>query len=474
MRRCKILCTLGPSSSEPAMIEALVRAGMDAVRLNFSHGTAEEHRAVLQQVRGIADRLAVPLPVVQDLQGPKIRVGDLGAGGRELAAGEEVALSVAEGQAMPGEIPVSYRQLPHDVRPGDPILLDDGLLQLVVLQVADAERIRCRVAVGGRLESHKGINLPGVPLSTPSLTDKDRRDLQAGLEMGVDWVALSFVRRAEDVLELRQLLRNAGSSAQILAKIEKPEALEGLPAILAAADGIIVARGDLGVELPPQRVPLAQLHMVQDANAAGKLVVVATQMLDSMMRNPRPTRAEVSDVAGAVMQGADATMLSGETAVGSYPVEAVRMMAAIIEEVEAGSRRFGPQGEPALIPGIALSASAIGRAAVQVAADLDAACIATFTGSGRTAYLVSDYRPRQPILAFTPRPEVYRRLGLVWGVSPVLDGSGELDLAAAARLAEEKATRLSLVRPGERMVLTLSQPAGFEQQTNLLWVHEVR
>ncbi|MBM4320946.1 MAG: pyruvate kinase, partial [Deltaproteobacteria bacterium] len=353
MRRCKILCTLGPSSSDDPTLQAMVEAGMDAVRLNFSHGTIEQHRRALALVRRIAEQTGRPLPVVQDLQGPKIRVGDLGPPGVELVAGEELLLTVAEQPGEEAAIPVSYAALPQDVRPGDPLLLDDGLLQLEVREVVDERRVRCRVVIGGHLSSHKGINLPGVPLSTPALTEKDHRDLQAGLAMGVDWVALSFVRRAEDVLELRRTVARAGARTQILAKIEKPEALPQLPAILDAADGILVARGDLGVEVPPQRVPLLQLHMVHDANAKGKLVVIATQMLDSMIRNVRPTRAEVTDVATAVMQGADATMLSGETATGAHPVEAVRMMAAIIEEVEAGQRSFGPQVEPALIPGIA-------------------------------------------------------------------------------------------------------------------------
>ena len=472
MRRAKILCTLGPSSTAPEVLRELVAAGMDAVRLNFSHGTADDHRAALALVRTIAREAEVPLPVLQDLQGPKIRVGRLPDEGLLLREGEDVTVHPGELPQHPGDIPISYDALPRDARPGDSLLLDDGLMRLEVL-ATDGARIRCRVRTGGRLLSRKGVNLPGVALSTSSLTEKDRRDLAVGLEIGVDLVALSFVRQAEDVRELRRLIREAGATTPIIAKIEKPEAVENLSAILEEADGVMVARGDLGVELPPPRVPLLQKRMVEEANAAGKLVIIATQMLDSMIRHPRPTRAEVSDVAPAVMQGADATMLSGETAVGAYPIEAVRMMAAIVEEVEAGQAAFPVPQDPAMIPGHTPSASAVGRAAVRAARDLDAACLAVFSGSGRTAALVSDYRPRCPVLAFTPQPEVYRRMGLLWGVTPVLVDGAQPSPEAALALARGKATELGIARRGGRLILTMGRPTGPGRQTNLMWVQEL-
>ncbi len=473
MKRSKILCTIGPASANHDTLVSMVDAGMDAVRLNFSHGTWDDHRRAVELVRRVAAETGRPLPVLQDLQGPKIRVGTLPAEGVELVQGSTVVLVPGDTLGTGGEIPVTYEALARELGRGHRVLMDDGLLELEVTEVS-GERVVCRVITGGRLTSHKGVNMPAAGLSVPSLTPKDRRDLEAGLDMGVDMVALSFVRSPADVLELRRVMEGLGAGdTPIIAKIEKPQAVEHLPGIIEVAEGIMVARGDLGVELPPQRVPLLQRHMVQDANAAGKLVIIATQMLDSMVHNPRPTRAEVTDVATAVMQGTDATMLSNETAVGAYPVEAVRMMATIIEEVEGGLREFEAPPEPALIQGIARCASVVGRAAVQAATDVDAACIAVFTGSGRTASLVSDYRPSQPILAFTPRVEVYRRMGLLWGVIPVLVDDRPMDLDRARALARERALELPGVEPGASMVMTLSQPLGFDRQTNLLWMQQI-
>jgi len=475
MRRSKILCTVGPASSDPRVLEQMVEAGMDAARLNFSHGTPEGHRRMVATLRSVAARTGRPLPILQDLQGPKIRVGELGPEGRQLTKGAEVLLAPAGPGSPPtgAAIPIGYERLAQDLAPGDAILMDDGLLQLEVLARDPSGQLRCGVVVGGHLKSRKGVNLPGAKLSVPSLTPKDRRDVVTGVELGVDLVALSFVRSASDVVELRGLLAQHGADTPIIAKIEKPEAIEHQDAILAASEGLMVARGDLGVELRPERVPLLQRHMVEDANAAGKLVIIATQMLDSMARNPRPTRAEVTDVATAVMQGADATMLSNETAVGAYPVEAVAMMAAIVKEVEGGMRSFEVPDEPALIPGLARSASAIGRAAVQASRDLAVAALAVFTGSGRTAALVSDYRPQQPILALTTSPEAYRRMGLLWGVVPVLLERGFDTTEQAAEVARAQARRRGLATDGDQVVLTLGQPSGPTQQTNLLWVVSV-
>ncbi|MDY0061079.1 MAG: pyruvate kinase [Myxococcota bacterium] len=469
MRRSKILCTLGPATADRETLRALVAAGLDAVRLNFSHGTIEEHARTVALVREVAAEAGVPLPVLQDLQGPKIRVGDLGEDGRELVVDEELLVAGTKAEAPAGALVITYPPLTREVGIGASLLLDDGLLRLEVIGRESPSLIRCRVVVGGHLASRKGVNLPGVPISAPALTPKDEVDLEAGLRMGVDWVALSFVRSAEDIRRLQERVHRAGAHTGIVAKIEKPEAVERLGEILELVDGIMVARGDLGVELSPQRVPLLQHRMVREANAAGKLVIVATQMLDSMVRNPRPTRAEVSDVAWAVMQGADATMLSNETAIGQYPVETVRMMAAIVDEVETHQEE-GPTVSGAYIPDAGGPTSAMARAAVSAATDLAARAIVCFTGSGRTATLVSDYRPRQPVLALTPRPETYRRLGLCWGVTPVLVPDGPLDPGRALALARQTVAERGLAAPGDALVLTLSHPAGFDQHTNLVWV----
>jgi len=477
MRRSKILCTIGPATAARETLEELVAAGMDAVRLNFSHGDHAGHRATFERVRAVASASGRPLPVLQDLQGPRIRVGEPVGGALDLTTGAEVIVRAGATPRAAGELPVTYERLAAELRAGDTVLLDDGLIRLTVLapepDAPDGPRLRCRVVTGGRVLRHKGVNLPDAQLSAPALSDKDREDVALGAELGVDLVALSFVRRAQDVLELRELLRSHGSDARVVAKIERPEALAHIPEILAAADGIMVARGDLGVELPPQRVPLVQRHLVADANAAGKLVIIATQMLDSMIRNPRPTRAEVQDVATAVMQGSDALMLSGETAAGQHPIAAVRMMADIVAEVEHGLRSFERPPEPALIPGMGTRASAIGRAAVRVAEDVDAASIVVFTASGRTAALVSDYRPPQPIVAVTHREDVWRQMGLLWGVRPVLAPAQPTTLDDAARVARERALSCRCARPGDRVIVALGHPGGPDARTNLLWVLEI-
>jgi pyruvate kinase len=477
MRRSKILCTVGPASATSETLERMVAAGMDAVRLNFSHGDHDGHRAMIERVRAVAAARGRPLPILQDLQGPRIRVGEPDGGALELVRDAEVVVRAGATPLAPDELPITYDRLAAELEPGGTILIDDGLIRLTVLEAApdapDGPRLRCRVVTGGRVGRHKGVNLPGARLSAPALSDKDRADVALGVALGVDLVALSFVRCAQDVVELRELLRAHGSDAQVVAKIERPEALEQIPAILAVADGVMVARGDLGVELPPQRVPLVQRHLVEDANAAGKLVIIATQMLDSMIRNPRPTRAEVQDVATAVMQGSDALMLSGETAAGQYPVAAVQMMADILSEVEDGLRAFEHPPEPALIPGMGRPASAIGRAAVRVANDVDAGCITVFTASGRTAALVSDYRPRQPIVALTHRADVWRRMGLLWGVVPVLMPRQPQSLDEAAHAAREHSLACGCARPGECVVVALGRPGGPDAHTNLLWALDV-
>ena len=334
MRRTKIVATIGPASRSPEMLERLIQAGVNVFRLNFSHGTHEEHFEVIRAARDIAARLHRPVALLQDLSGPKIRTGKVAGNGVELVKGARLAITTDTSIEGTAElISTTYEPLPRDVKAGDSILLDDGNLELRVVGVSDG-RVLCEVVDGGMLRSHKGMNLPGVALSTPALTEKDRRDLQFGVQHQVDYVAMSFVRRAEDVLEAKALIRSMGEAIPVIAKIEKPEAVDNLESILAATDGVMVARGDLGVELGTEDVPIVQKRIIAMANAAGKVVITATQMLESMIENPRPTRAEASDVANAILDGTDAVMLSGESAVGKYPVETVETMARIADYTE--------------------------------------------------------------------------------------------------------------------------------------------
>ncbi|HLI27314.1 MAG TPA: pyruvate kinase [Chloroflexota bacterium] len=418
--RTKIVATLGPATSTPERIGALIDAGVDVFRLNFSHGTPAEHAAVYQAVREQAAARDAPVAVLQDLQGPKIRVGPLAHGGPlVLREGTTVTLTTRPGVVgHDAVIPVTYEALARDVRRGDRILLDDGLLELRVESV-QAPDVTTTVVVGGELWPHKGVNLPGVPLSTPALTPKDREDLRRGLQLGVDYVALSFVRRADDVLLARQYLADlqarepavARRAVPLIAKLEKPEAIEHLDAILGVADGVMVARGDLAVELSAEEVPPLQKRIIHQANVHGKPVITATQMLQSMVEHPRPTRAEASDVANAVLDGSDAVMLSAETAVGRYPVEAVRAMARIAAAAEAlpPPPRPGPPAQTA-------RSHAVVRAACALASAVGARALVVFTRSGYTAQLASQCRPALPIFAFTGDAAVRRRLALWWGV----------------------------------------------------------
>ncbi len=413
-RRTKIVATLGPASSAPEQIEALLRAGVDVVRLNFSHGTHAEHAELHARVRASAEALGRPVAIMQDLQGPKIRVGALEHGQPiTLVDGAELTITAEPGVAgRPELVSTTYTDLPRDVRPGDRILLDDGLLELRVVS-AEPPLVRTVVVHGGQLGEHKGINLPGVPVSAPALTDKDREDLAFGLRLGVDYVALSFVRRAEEVTEARELIRKLDADVPLVAKLEKPEAIEHLDGIIGAADAVMVARGDLAVELSPEEVPPLQKLIIRKANAAGKPVITATQMLQSMIDQPRPTRAEASDVANAVFDGSDAVMLSGETAVGKHPVQAVEEMARIALAAEAVE-----VARPVRAPSRSRT-QALVRAACMLAAEVAARAMVVYTRSGHTARLVSEARPPMPIYAFTATVEVRRRLALYWGVEPL-------------------------------------------------------
>jgi pyruvate kinase len=469
-RRTKIVCTLGPSSDSLPRIEALLAAGMNVARLNFSHGTREEHAARILRVREAARRAGRAVAILQDLTGPRIRIGDVEGGRVRLVAGATVRLTNRELLGTAERLPTSYRDLPRAARRGDAILLDDGLIGLRVESV-EGDEVVCRIEQGGLLGSHKGMNLPGVEMATPSLTAKDADDVRFGLTHGVDLIALSFVRRAGDVEALRSLVAEAGASAPVIAKLEKPQALENLDEILAASDGVMIARGDLGVETPPERVPILQKEIIERANAAKKLVIVATQMLNSMTEHPRPTRAETSDVSNAILDGTDAVMLSSETASGKYPVEAVEVMDRIIRTAEAYQLERGLLGAHPVEKHLTFT-DAICDAACFAARETDARLIACFTQSGRTAAVLSKYRPPITIVTFSPFESARNAMAALWGVEPhVMEIPDNID-----RLIERLERRLleeGLARDGDTVVIVCGAPLDVPGRTNLLKLHTV-
>ncbi len=472
MPRAKIVCTLGPSSSTPLRIGELIDAGMNIARLNFSHGTHEDHAKMLAIVRSEAEKRNKAVGVLLDLQGPKIRVGKFAnPAGVKLEPG--ASFTITTDQSVVGDekrVSTVYQMLPMDVKVGDHILLDDGYLCLAVTDVVDRE-VRTVVVTGGVLKDKKGINLPGVEVSAPALSEKDRTDIGFALRHGVDYVALSFVRRAEDILEAKSLLTVDQVSIPVIAKIEKPQALEKLAEIVEASDGVMVARGDLGVELGPEKVPLWQKRIIEETNRRGKIVITATQMLESMITQARPTRAEASDVANAVLDGTDALMLSGETASGSHPIEAVRTMARIIEEIEKSAYYRANIEVPSI--DLANSANAISHAAVAAARAMKLKTIVVASDSGGAARLVSEYRPEANIVCLTTNEVTFRRLALFWGVTPVLIGpaatTDELVDTIEATLIER-----NLALPGENVIITMAVPVGSGVQTNALKIHQIQ
>ncbi len=461
-RRTKIVATLGPSSEDVETITRLVGAGVNVFRLNFSHGSHDDHRRLYERVRAVTADSAPATAILGDLCGPKIRVGTLAGGSIQLAAGEQVTVTTRDVEGGPGLIPTQYAALAEDVRPGDRILLDDGNLELQV-EGAEGSEIACTVVTGGRLKSRKGMNLPGVAVSAEALTEKDRRDAAFALELGVDFLALSFVRRGADVDALRELVERSGARVAIIAKIEKPEALEDIDSIVEAADGLMVARGDLGVELPPQAVPLAQDQLIALARRRAKPVIVATQMLESMIDSPRPTRAEVSDVANAVRARADALMLSAETAAGAYPVKAVEMMDDVIRRTESylwDQRSFGST-RPALEATPIPVEDALAAANAQLSHDLRVRAIVVISTTGRSVAVVSSGRPQAPIVAVLSDAASRRAANLIWGVIPLAIAGGELEepRALACRLLSE----LGLAEQGQAFLLV----RGFSQDPRL-------
>ncbi|HYR30349.1 MAG TPA: pyruvate kinase [Gemmatimonadales bacterium] len=466
IRRTKIVATLGPATGAAAQIAALLEAGVNVVRINASHGTPEIRGNWIKLVRHAAEGQGQPIAILVDLQGPRIRVGQL-AEPRELVPGARVVFA-PESLATGEELPTTYEDLAKDVRVGAKILLNDGLLSVEVTRVVPP-RVEGRVVDGGTLTSHKGMNLPGLHVSAPALTEKDREDVKDAVAAGADYLALSFVRKAEDLAELRQLVP---PQVKLVAKIEKATALEDLPRILNACDAVMVARGDLGVELPFEEVPIVQKRLIHEANLHGKPVITATQMLESMVHNPRPTRAEASDVANAILDGTDAVMLSAETATGDYPLEAVRAMDRIIREMERHAlgkddRRLGPRGDAAVSVenSIAIGTSAVARM-------LKTPLIVTLTKGGFTSRKVAALRPPVPILAVTTELTSYRQLALVWGVVPVLvDRVPGYD--AMLTVVRDLILKRGYAKPGDRIVMTAGVPWEVSGSTNLIKVEEV-
>jgi len=474
-RKAKIIATIGPASQDGNILENLILAGMNVARMNFSHGTHEEHAENIATIRRISEKLNTPVGILQDLQGPKIRVGELPAP-LQLSKGEIVHLYTA-GTTPPldngQKIPVDFRELFDSVQTSDRLLLDDGRLTLEVVSVKKPG-LAARVVIGGPLSSHKGINLPGVHLRIAGFTEKDQADLAFGISQNVDAVAISFVRSAEDVVKVRNAIERFSSDQSrpwLIAKLEKPEAMDNLGAILDHVDGVMVARGDLGVELPPERVPALQKHIIRVANARGKLVITATQMLESMISNPLPTRAEASDVANAIFDGTDAVMLSAESASGKYPVEAVQMMNRIVCDAESHFLEWG--NDQGAVQGLETSdAASMARAAQALANDKNVTAVASFTTQGRSAWLMSKIRPRVPILAFTPNDETYRRLTFLWGVQPERVPFVH-SLEEMLNLLDGALMRIEVVRSGDQVVLVCGYPVGAVRPPNMALLHTV-
>lgn len=469
-RRTKIAATIGPASRDVAVLEAMIDAGLNVARLNFSHGTRDDHAQTVSLIREIAERKGVAVGILQDLQGPKIRIGRFKNGKINLKRGDSFTITTEDLEGSESIVSTTYKNLPSDVSPGLELLLDDGNIILQVQDVSETD-IKTKVIIGGTLSNNKGINIPGADLSIPALTDKDLNDLQIGVELGVDWVALSFVRNRDDMLLARHYLTRFGSRAKLLAKIEKPSAVDRFSDILAESDGIMVARGDLGVELPPERVPVIQKQIILACQDVGKPVITATQMLESMIQNPRPTRAEASDVANAIFDGTDAVMLSAESASGKYPVEAIKMMDRIArstERSEAYQRVLDTRREP-----LRTTQDAVAIAACEMADTLGAAGIVCFTATGSTVWRVSRNRPHTQIVAFTPSERVRNQLALAWGVTPFV-APDPVDTDDMVRIAVRGVREAMLADVGDRIVITSGVPFGMHGTTNLIRVERVQ
>jgi len=476
MRRTKILATLGPASSSEEVIDQLLTSGVDAFRLNFSHGKHEEHAKLVRTIRDVATELGRYVPIVGDIQGPKLRIGEVD-GVLQLENGQTFVLTTKEVLGNARMVSTPFTPLPREVQIGQRILINDGLVELIVTSV-DNDRVTTRVLHGGPISSKKGMNFPDSELTIPAITDKDRVDVKFAVELNLDYIAASFIRRRSDIVELRELLHShGGDEMQVIAKLEKPQAIENLDEILEVSDGVMVARGDLGVELPPEDVPIVQKKILARASRWGRFAITATQMLESMTTNSRPTRAEASDVANAIFDGSDAVMLSAETASGKYPVDAVRMMARIVFAAEANRQHgtFEWQREPfRKISEADEFTDPLAGAANYAAEQLDAKYIVVFTQTGFAARLMSKFRPKVPIIALTPSAWVARRMNLLWGVQPfVVQKAGDFHEQIVERVDDFLLAK-DIVRPGDRLVILMGSPIFQRAKTNLLRVHRVR
>lgn len=470
MRKTKIICTIGPSSQEEDKLKEIMKAGMNVARFNFSHGSHEEHTMKYNRVRKIAGELGLPIATMMDTKGPEIRLCDMEGGKAELVTGQTFTLTT---RTVPGNnemVEITYKNLRQDVAVGKTILIDDGLIEMVITDITDTD-IVCKVINGGPISNHKGVNVPGAILSMPYISEVDRKDIEFGAELGFEYIAASFTRTKEDILEIRKIIEEHNSKMKIIAKIENLQGIQNIDEILEVSDGIMVARGDMGVEIPMEEVPILQKSLIKKAVAAGKHVITATQMLESMIKNPRPTRAETTDVANAIYDGTTAIMLSGESAAGLYPVEAVKTMSRIAERTEADidyrarMKKSNEMEEPSIT-------TAISHACCTTAMDLNAAAIITVTMSGFTAGVVSKYKPDCPIIGCTVNEKVCHQLNMMWGVLPVLiskrNGSEELYAEAISAAANE-----GMVKKGDIVVLTAGVPLGISGKTNMIRVIEV-
>ncbi|MBE9146510.1 pyruvate kinase [Planktothrix mougeotii] len=464
--RTKIVATIGPASKSPEVIRQMVNAGMNVARLNFSHGSYEDHAETVKLLRQVSEELDTPITLLQDLQGPKIRIGYLPSEEIELVDGELLTfVPVDEFENKPHTVPIDYPYLAEEAETGAQVLLDDGLLELKIEGI-QGNTVQCRIIEGGRLKSRKGVNLPSLTLRLPSFTEKDEQDLDFGISQGIDWVSLSFVRRAEDIQALKALLVEKGAPQMpVIAKIEKPQAITNLESIINECDGLMVARGDLGVEMNPERVPILQKQIIRMCNQKGIPVITATQMLDSMIHNARPTRAEASDVANAIIDGTDAVMLSGESAVGKFPVKAVQMLSKIARDVEP---EIEFKNYP---PALSDETHALTEALNTIDKILNLKCIVSYTSTGYTATLAAAERPKVPVVALTPDADVYHRLNLVWGVKPVLLEHHVNSFEGLIDLAQEKLLQRQLAEIGDKILIVGGIPANTARGTNFLKIH---
>lgn len=470
MRKTKIICTIGPASENAEMLKELLLAGMNVARFNFSHGDYEEHRAKYERAVKIAKELNIPLATMMDTKGPEIRLRDFEGGKVYLENGQDFILTTDEVMGTAQRASITYKNLKNDIEVGKTILIDDGLIQLVIKEIKDTD-IVCEVVNGGYVSNHKGINVPGAVLSMPYISEVDKQDILFGVKMGYDYLAASFARCKEDIEAVRKLITDNGGCMKIIAKIENMQGIDNLDEILEASDGIMVARGDMGVEIPMEEVPVIQKKMIKKALKKGKIVITATQMLDSMIKNPRPTRAETTDVANAIYDGTSAIMLSGESAAGAYPIEAVKTMSRIAERTEedicynARLRKRSEEKKEDVT-------SAISHACCTTAMDLNASAIITVTMSGFTASMISRYQPGCRIIGCTVDEMVYRQLSLLWGVRPLLIDKEE-STEKLFEAAVEASKKAGLIHEGERVVLTAGVPLGISGKTNMIRVVEV-